>query len=120
MASAALLFVFARPAIAIFDATPEVVEIGAECIRVIIFAIVFDGLAFVMGRSLDGAGDTVPAASSNLLTLWGLQLPAAYVLSRWLGLGLTGIWWGRALSYVANGLFVMGWFWRGKWKERKV
>jgi putative MATE family efflux protein len=117
---ATLLFVFARPAIAIFDSTPEVVEIGAECIRIIIFAIVFDGIGFVMGRSLDGAGDTVPAASTNLLTLWGLQLPAAFVLSRWLDLGLRGIWWGRALSYVANGLFLVTWFWRGKWKERKV
>jgi putative MATE family efflux protein len=117
---ATLLFVFARPLITTFDPTPQVVEIGVECIRIIIFAIVLDGLGFVLARGLDGAGDTVPAASINLLTLWALQLPAAFLLSRWLSLGLKGIWWGRALSYVANGLFFVAWFWRGKWREREV
>jgi len=116
----ALLFVFARPLIASFDATPEVVAIGVECIRIVAFSIVLDGIGFVLGRGLDGAGDTLPAASINLLTLWALQIPAAFVLSTWLGLGLTGVWLGRALANTANGLLFITWFRRGKWKEREV
>lgn len=117
---ATLLFVFAEPLVAFFDPTPAVVAIGTACIRIITFSLVFDGIGFVLGRGLDGAGNTLPAAVINLLTLWGLQLPVAFFLSGWLGLGLTGIWLGRALANIANGLFFVAWFRRGKWKERQV
>ena len=33
---------------------------------------------------------------------------------------LTGIWWGRAVANLANGLLFALWFRRGKWKERVV
>jgi putative MATE family efflux protein len=115
-----LLFVFAEPLIAFFDPTPEVVGIGAACIRIITFSLVFDGIGFVLGRGLDGAGNTQPSAVVNLLTLWGVQLPLAFALSQWLGFGLTGIWIGRALANVSNGLLYAMWFRRGKWKEREV
>ena len=74
----------------------------------------------VLARGFDGAGNTVPAMAINLLTLWGMELPLAFGLSRWLGLGATGVWWGRALANLANGLLFAFWFRRGKWKERDV
>ncbi len=115
-----LLFVFAEPLVTLFDPTPQVVAIGAECARIITFSIVLDGIGFVLGRGLDGAGNTLPSAIINLLTLWGLQLPVAFALSQWFGFGLTGIWWGRAVANSVNGLFFAAWFRRGRWKEREV
>ena len=115
-----LAFVFARPLIAAFDATPAVVAIGVECTRIIALSLILDGVGYALNRGLDGAGDTVPAATINLLTLWVLEIPAAFALSRGLGLGLTGIWLGRALANTANGLLFIVWFKRGKWKERQV
>jgi Na+-driven multidrug efflux pump len=56
----------------------------------------------------------------NLMTLWGLEVPIAFVLSRWTQLGVTGVWWGRAVANVANGVVFALWFRRGKWKEREV
>jgi Na+-driven multidrug efflux pump len=79
-----------------------------------------DGIGIVLGRSLDGAGNTVPAATVNLVTLWGLQLRVVFALSRWLGFRLAGIWLGRAVANAANGLLIAVWFRRGKWKELEV
>ena len=115
-----LIFVFAEPLVAFFDPTPEVVAIGTTCIRIIAFSLVLDGIGIVLGRSMDGAGNTVPAAVVNLVTLWGLQLPVAFALSQGLGFGLAGIWLGRAVANAANGLLLAAWFRRGRWKERKV
>ncbi len=120
LAVAALAFVLARPLIAAFDATPEVVAIGVGFIRIIAFSLVLDGVGFALNRGLDGAGNTLPAATINLLTLWVLQIPAALVLSSGLGLGLAGIWLGRALANIANGILFITWFRRGKWKEREI
>jgi len=74
----------------------------------------------VLARGFDGAGDTVPAMAVNLLTLWGVEVTFSYALARWLGLGIVGIWWGRAIANLANGLLFASWFRLGRWKQRKV
>ncbi len=116
----ALLFTFARPVIALFDPTPQVVDIGTECLHLVAPSLVTGALGVVLARGFDGAGDTVPAMAVNLLTLWAIEVPLAYGLSRWLGLGITGLWWGRAIANLANGLLFAFWFRLGRWKRREV
>ena len=115
-----LLTLFAPSLIALFDPTPEVVAFGGECVRIVAWSMIASAAGVVLARGFDGAGNTVPAMAINLLTLWGMELPLAFGLSRWLGLGATGVWWGRALANLANGLLFALWFRRGKWKERDV
>lgn len=118
--SAILLFIFARPLISFFDSTPQVVEMGTECLRIVAPTLVASALGIVLGRGFDGAGDTTPAMAINLVTLWGMEVPFAYGFANWLGLGLTGIWWGRAIANTANGLLFATWFRLGRWKKREV
>jgi Na+-driven multidrug efflux pump len=74
----------------------------------------------VLARSLDGAGNTMPAVGINLLSLWGVEVALAWVLSRGLGWGVTGVWWGRTAANLANGWLFGLWFRRGRWKHRDV
>jgi len=117
---AALLFIFARPLIGVFDPTPQVVEIGAEGLRIVAPALIPAIVGRVLARGFDGAGDTTPAMTINLLTLWGMELPLTYGLSRRLDLGVAGLWWGRALAHLANGMLFAVWFRLGRWKRREV
>ncbi len=50
----------------------------------------------------------------------GLSGYKYYGLARWIGLGVTGVWWGRALSNLLNGFLFALWFRRGHWKHRQV
>jgi putative MATE family efflux protein len=119
---ASLTIAFARPLINFFisEPTPEVVTLGVEYIHVVGPSLVLMAVGIVMARALDGAGNTMPAMVINLITLWGVEVGVGYVLSRWLGLGPTGVWWGRGIAGFANGLLFAFWFWRGKWKEQEV
>lgn len=117
---AILLTIFAPSLIALFDPTPQVVAFGSECMRIVAWSMIASALAVVLARGFDGAGNTVPAMTINLITLWGMELPLAFGLSRWLGLGATGVWWGRALANLANGLLFAVWFRRGGWKRKDV
>ena len=74
----------------------------------------------VLARGFDGAGNTIPAMFVNLLTLWGTEIPLSYGLSQWTGLGITGVWVGRAIANTANGLLFAFWFRLGRWKKREV
>jgi putative MATE family efflux protein len=118
--AAAFLAIFAPRLIALFDSTPQVVAFGSECLQVVAWSMIASALGVVLARGFDGAGNTVPAMAINLLTLWGMEVPIAFGLSRWLGLGATGVWWGRALANLANGLVFALWFRRGRWRERDV
>ena len=104
----------------ISDATPGVIDLGSEYLYIVAPSLLFMAVGIVLARGFDGAGNTVPAMVINLITLWGVEVGAAFVLSRWLGLGATGVWCGRALAGVANGLLFAIWFRRGKWKLQKV
>jgi putative MATE family efflux protein len=117
---AVVLFALAQPLISIFDPTPQVVEYGSECLHVVAFTLITSVGGVVLGRAFDGAGNTVPAMAINLITLWCMEIPLAFGFSRWLGLGVTGVWWGRAIANIANGTLFALWFARGKWKLRKV
>ncbi len=119
---ASLTFAFAEPIIRFFisEPTPDVVALGVQYIHIVSPSLILMGVGIVMARALDGAGNTVPAMVINLLTLWGVEVGVGFVLSRWLGLGPTGVWWGRAIAGLANGVLFAAWFRRGKWKEKKV
>jgi len=115
---AALLYAFAPSLIALFDPTSQVVEIGTECLRVVAPTLIASGIGVVLARGFDGAGNTVPAMAINLLSLWVIEVPLAWGLSHWMG--VPGLWWGRAVANIANGLLFALWFRRGRWKEREV
>jgi putative MATE family efflux protein len=119
MAMAAGVLTYLAPSlIAIFDSTPEVVRVGAECLRLVAWSEVASAVGVVLARSFAGAGNTIPPMGINLVSLWGVEVALSWVLSRGLlGWGATGVWWGRALSNLANGLLLVLWFLRGRWKQ---
>jgi putative MATE family efflux protein len=120
LACAVVIFPLAEPIIAAFNDTPEVVAFGAEALRIFAVGYVFSAVGVVMARALDGAGNTVPAMVINLFTLWGLQIPLAWILSQVLDWGTLGLWAGIGAANVANGIIYAAWFHRGRWKHRKV
>jgi putative MATE family efflux protein len=117
---ALILFVWARPLITVFDADPQVVETGVDTLRIVAPTMIASVVGVVLARGFDGAGNTVPAMAVNLVTLWGLEVPVAFGLSRWLGVGVVGVWWGRAVANLANGAAFALWFRRGRWKRHHV
>lgn len=119
MAVMATLLVTSAPSlIAFFDSTPEVVRIGTSVLRIVAPTMLASSVGVILARSFDGAGNTVPAMAINLVTLWGVEVLLSFVLSRWMG--VTGIFWGRAIANLANGALFAFWFSLGRWKHREV
>jgi putative MATE family efflux protein len=118
--AAGVSLVWAEPVVTFFNSDHHVVQLSGEGLRIIGFSLIFSGLVVAMARGLNGAGETFPPMVINLLTLWGVQIPAGYALARWAGLGTTGVWIGLGLANLSNGLVMTYWFRRGKWKHRVV
>ena len=117
---AAVMLAFAPAFMKFFDANPEVVRIGAAYLRTVPMFYVFTALAIVLGRALDGAGQTMATMIFTVASLWGVQVPLALFMSRVVHPATHGIWWAIAIAVTAHGIMVTGWFLTGRWKSRPI
>lgn len=117
---AVVLMAFAAPLIRVFDDNPEVVHIGRNYLLVVSFFHVFAALSIILGRALQGAGDTVAPMVTTIIGLWGVQIPLALCMARYVTPASDGIWWSIAITLTVNGLMVGAWFLTGRWKHKRV
>jgi len=114
------LTLFATPLVRMFDPNPEVVHIGRNYLWIASIFHVLAALSIILGRVLQGAGDTVAPMVTTIIGLWGVQIPLAIFMARHIMPATDGIWWSVAITLTANGLMVGGWFVTGRWKHKRV
>ena len=115
-----VMVTFAAPLMRLFNGDPEVVRIGVNYLRIVSPFYVFAALGIVLGRGLNGAGDTLAPMVCTILALWGLQVPLAIWFAKFFIPATTGIWWAISAAGVAHGLLITAWFELGRWKKQKV
>ncbi len=113
------IFLFTIPQFFVgwFTSDPAVIEIGNVYLRYLAATFPFMVVASVLGRALNGAGDTKSPMTITGLSQFGVGLILVILLSQLIG--LTGIWWGIAVSNVVQCLLIGYWFTRGNWKLQK-
>ena len=115
-----LLAGFAPALIRAFNRDPDVVRIGASYLRIVSPFYFFAAFGVIIGRALNGAGDSLAPMIITTLSLWGLQVPLALWLVRWWQPATAGIWWAVGLASAVNGLLMTLWFETGRWQQRRV
>lgn len=116
-----LLFIlFAEPIAGIFTTEPAVLAYAASCLRTVSFGFLFYAYGMVLTNALNGAGDTWTPTWINLGCFWCWELPLAYVLATYVGMGPRGVFLAATVSFSTLA-FVSAWvFSRGKWKTKVV
>ncbi len=120
VACAVFLVLFRAEAIGFFINDSEVVNEGANFIKCIIIGIPFFGLFAGITASFRGSGHNVPTMILDLLRLWGLRIPLAYLLGLYLGMNSTGVWIGMALSNIVGAIVALILFGTGIWKKKVI
>ncbi len=116
----ATFFVFAEPIFALMHDDPRVRAAGVPAFRVLGLFQVALVLSIVYKFGLRGAGDTRFPLWSNLLGIYGIRLPVAYLCAYgWPG-GLLGAWIGMFADVTVRAVLVAWWFHRGRWMRLKV
>ena len=111
---------FAEEMTGLFTKEPEVVRYGVDCLRYISYGYVFYAWGMVLAQSFNGAGDTWTPTVINIFCFWVLEIPLAYALALWAGMGAQGVF--LAITIAESTLAVVGFFAfrRGSWKAQKV
>jgi len=116
-----LLFVlFAHQIISLYTSDPIVANYGVDCLRIVSYGFLFYAYGMVLGQSFNGAGDTWTPTIINLFVFWLWELPLAYFLAIWLGLGPRGVFLSITIAFSTLALVSAFFFKRGRWKTRVV
>jgi putative MATE family efflux protein len=116
-----LLFVIlATPIVRLFTTEPEVVTHGSDALRVVAAGYLFYAYGMVVTQSFNGAGDTWTPTWINLLCFWLWEIPLAYALAIWVGMGPRGVYLAITIAFSTLAVVSTLLFRRGRWKTRAV
>jgi putative MATE family efflux protein len=115
-----LLVLLAPQVMALFSRDAETISIGVHVIRALSIGYLGFMVNVVFDAAQAGAGDTLSPMIINLVALWLIQVPLAYLLSRSAGLKADGIWLALALGWILQATLMGLRFRQGRWKVQKV
>jgi len=114
------LVLFAPQAMALFSEDAESVSIGVHIIRVLSLGYLAFAFNTVFDAAQGGAGDTVSPMVINLVALWLVQIPLAYLLPRTFGLGAEGIWLALVIGWFVQAALMIWRYRQGHWKSTQI
>ncbi len=114
----AVFLIFPQTFIRIFSPDANVIEIGTVYLRFLSPTFGFIAFSLVLGKALNGAGDTLSPMMITLVSQLVIGLGLVILLSYFIG--LNGVWLGIAVSNIVQGVVMWGWYHTGRWKRIKV
>ena len=112
--------VFATEIISIFNQTPDVVQNGALCLRIVAAGYLFYAYGMVITQAFNGSGDTRTPTKINFIAFWIFQLPFAYLAALVFDFGPIGVFLAITLAEVMLSVIAIIWFRKGHWKKVEV
>jgi Na+-driven multidrug efflux pump len=115
-----IYLVIPRQLASIFVNDPEVIELAASFIRVVGIAQAMMATYFTLSGALRGAGDTRTPLLVTFIGMYGFRIPAAWIATRYLGMGIQVVFSFLIFDYVVRLVFILIRYQRGRWLDTKV
>lgn len=115
-------YVAAKPIVEFFvdDQSVEVIAQAVSFVRVTSVSFGLIGLQMVYLGAFRAAGSPGIALFLTFVAQWLLQLPLAFILSRYTSLGIEGIWWAGPISQMVTVLGALYWYRYGTWQKNSL
>ena len=112
--------VFAGNIIRLFTSETNVIRYGVDCLRIVASGFLFYAYGMVITQSFNGAGDTFTPTIINLFVFWFWEIPLAYVLALFFGLGPRGVFVAMTIAFSTLAVISAVVFKRGRWKKNAI
>jgi putative MATE family efflux protein len=106
--------------VGLFTTDPEVQRYAALCLRIVGLGFPFYAFGMVAPQAFNGAGDTRTPTRINMFCFWGLEIPLAFLLAHFFGMGPTGVFSAITVAFCSVAVISVTLFRRGAWKRVKV
>jgi len=119
-AVAVCFFSAARPLVGLFTTDAAVAPVAVACLRYVSLGYPFYAWGMIMEQAFNGAGDTATPTWMNFFCYWLFQIPLAWLLAGWLGMGPRGVYLAICVAESVLAVVGVALFRRGRWKLAKV
>ena len=116
-AAGVLMYIFAPQMIGILTPNKVIRDLGTEVLRIEAFAEPMFGASIVASGVFRGTGDTLSSMIRNIISMWGVRIPMAAVLSG--RLGLRGVWIAMCTELIIRGILFLTHLAGGRWDRVK-
>ncbi|WDF80620.1 MATE family efflux transporter [Mucilaginibacter sp. KACC 22773] len=103
-----------------FTDDEEVKKIATRSLQILSGGFIIYGVGMVLTSAFNGAGDTWTPTKINVFTFWLFQIPFAYLMAKYFGMGPTGVFVTIPISEIGLTIAAYILFKRGKWKKTMV
>lgn len=115
---AVLMYVFATELMGLMSPVPEVVELGARCLRVEAWAEPLFAAAIIGYGVFAGAGYTLVPCGINLVSMWMVRLGLSAIMVK--SMGLYGVWMAMAIELCFRGTVYLVWLTSKRWMKTVI
>ncbi|MGO8796397.1 MAG: MATE family efflux transporter [Candidatus Sulfotelmatobacter sp.] len=121
LGSVGIVFIFfSEPIVRLFTQDPDVLRLGATCLRIISYGNLGYAYFMVMMQAFNGAGDTITPTIVNFFGFWLFEIPLAYSLAIPLHMHSNGVFFSIAIAESSMAIASAILFKRGKWKTQQI
>ena len=115
---AVLMYVFATELMRLMSPVPEVVELGARCLRVEAWSEPLFAAAIICYGVFVGAGYTLVPCGINLVSMWIVRLGLSAIMVT--TMGLYGVWMAMAIELCFRGTVYLLWLSSKRWMKSVI
>ena len=115
---AVFMYLFAAELMGLMSPVPEVVELGARCLRLEAWAEPLFAASIIGYGVFVGAGYTLAPCGINLVSMWIVRLGLSIILVT--TMGLYGVWMAMAIELCFRGTIYLLWPSTKRWMKRNV
>ena len=117
LAASAVMYVLAPWIIGIMSPDAQVVALGTEILRIVVFAEPLFGAAIVTAGVFQGTGSSLLSSVLNFTSMWGVRITLTLLMvPHW---GLQGAWIAMCIELCFRGLLFLFFLRRKKWLPRE-
>ena len=110
-----LVYLFAWEILGLFITDAHTLDIAHGLLMITLWSYLIFGNMAVLSATMRASGSVLWPTAINIFSIWGVEVPVAYVLMR--HIGLNGVWLGYPAAFLA-GLALMALYYRLVWKHQ--
>ena len=110
-----LVYLFAWQILGLFITDARTLDIAHGLLMITLWSYLIFGNMAVLSATMRASGSVLWPTAINIFSIWGVEVPVAYVLMR--HIGLSGVWLGYPAAFLA-GLGLMALYYRLVWKHQ--
>jgi putative MATE family efflux protein len=113
----AMIYVFGVDVIRLFITAPTTVTIAHGLLLITLWSYAIFGNARVISAIMVSSGTVVWPTLLSIASIWGVEVPVAYVLSK--RMGLEGVWYGYPAAFIVGLAFQLIYYY-AFWKRKPL